>query len=77
MNISKDDLAKISDDVVVDLTHRLPKAELYELGSLLISIGCFITASAIPELWPRLKPTAELSHELLFQKEIKQKLNIP
>jgi hypothetical protein len=73
MIVSKDELASISDETVHNLTKRLPKAELYELGALLISMGCFLTASAIPDLWPRIRDTANLSHELLNQNTMKKK----
>lgn len=75
MILSPDKLAEVSDKVVHNLTQELPTAELHELGALLISIGCFLTASAIPDLWPRLKDTANLSHELLNQEKMKAKLH--
>lgn len=69
--ISTSELPQISNEMVHALTQRLPRAELYELGAVFISIGCFLTASAIPDLWPQLKDTANLSHQLLNQKENK------
>ena len=69
--ISTAELPQISDELVHGMTKRLPQAELYELGAVFISIGCFLTASAIPDLWPQLKETANLSHQLLNQKENK------
>jgi hypothetical protein len=55
------------DDAIRFLKKQIPNAELYELGALLISAGCFLVASAIPELKPQLVPPANLAHQLLNQ----------
>lgn len=55
--------------IVKSLHDELPSAELYELGAILLSSGCFLVANAIPDLWPRLRGTAELAHQLLLNKE--------
>ena len=67
------DLSTISDEMVHELTKRLPSAELHELGAVFISIGCFLAANAIPDLWPQVKPAAILSHQLLNQKLLQKK----
>jgi hypothetical protein len=74
--IDNSNLPRLSDDIVHEAKKFVPDAELYELGALLISIGCFLTASAIPDLWPRLRGTAELAHELLLNTQTKEKLNV-
>lgn len=74
--IDNSNLPRLSDDIVHEVKKFVPDAELYELGALLISIGCFLTASAIPDLWPRLRGTAELAHELLLNTQTKEKLNV-
>lgn len=55
------------DDAIRHLKNKIPNAELYELGALLISAGCFLVASAIPELKPQLIIPANLAHQLLNQ----------
>ena len=57
------------DEVIRLLRSRIPEAELYELGALLMSAGSFLVASAIPEMKPQLVPYAELAHQLLTQKK--------
>lgn len=74
--IDNSNLPRLSDDIVHEVKKFVPDAELYELGALLISIGCFLTASAIPDLWPRLKGTAVLAHELLLNTQTKEKLDV-
>lgn len=74
--IDNSNLPRLSDDIVHEVKKLVPDAELYELGALLVSIGCFLTASAIPDLWPRLRGTAELAHELLLNTQTKEKLNV-
>jgi len=71
-----EELSNISDEAVRILSAKLPDAELYELGAMFLSIGCYLTANAIPDLWPQLKNTALLSQQLLNQEEAKQKSNI-
>jgi hypothetical protein len=66
------DLSLISDEMVHALTEKIPTAELHELGAIFISIGCYLTATAIPDLWPQLKPAAVLAHQLLNQKLIEK-----
>ena len=67
-------------DVADELTHliikRFPNAELYEQGALLMSVGAYLTASAIPSLWPQLRSTASLAHELLLNTQTQEKLNV-
>ncbi len=69
-------LSELSDEIVHEVRKHVPDAELYELGALLISIGTFLTASAIPDLWPRLRGTASLAHELLLNTQTQEKLNV-
>lgn len=57
------------DDVLRLLKKRIPEAELYELGALLITTGCFLVSSAIPDLKIQLVPIAELAHQLLNQEK--------
>lgn len=70
------ELSDVADDLVHYIHAKYPHMELYELGALLISSGCFLTASAIPDLWPRLKAPASLAHELLLNEQTKVKLNV-
>ena len=74
--IDNSKLSSLSDDIVHEVRKLVPDAEIYELGALLISIGSFLTASAIPDLWPRLKGTAALAHELLLNTQTQEKLNV-
>ena len=60
------DLPHMADDLVHYARERFPSLELHELGAILMSAGIFLTANAIPDLWPRLRGTAELSHQLLL-----------
>lgn len=46
-----------------------PEMQLHELGAFLTSSGVFLIASSIPDLWPRLRGTAELSHQLLLKEQ--------
>lgn len=57
------------DEVIKLLHHKIPNAELYELGALLMSAGSYLVASAIPELKPQLVPFANLAHQLLTQEQ--------
>ena len=70
--MTSEELAVISDDIVHYMSNKHPM-ELYETGALLLSIGAFLTANAIPDLWPQLKPTAALAHQLLDQEKMKEK----
>jgi hypothetical protein len=70
--VTSEELATISDDIVKYVSNKHPM-ELYETGALLLSIGAFLTANAIPDLWPQLKPTASLAHQLLDQEKMKEK----
>lgn len=76
MKATEQERELISDEVVRLLVAKLPDAELYELGAMMLSIGCFLTANALPDMWPQLRNTAVLSHQLLHQEEAKQKSNI-
>jgi hypothetical protein len=63
----RDDEVEEAAEKIVRFAHQtFPSAELHELGAILISSGCFIVANAIPDLWPRLRGTAELAHQLLL-----------
>lgn len=64
--LRESDLPDIADDIVRYTLGKFPNLELHELGALLMSAGIFLTANAIPDLWPRLRATAELSHQLLL-----------
>ncbi len=57
------------DDTIRFLKQRIPSAQLYELGAVLMSSGAFLIASAIPELKTQLIPVANLAHQLLTQEE--------
>lgn len=72
--ISTEQLPDIADDLVRYVHEKYPHMELFEIGALLLSSGCFLTSSAIPELWPRLRAAASLSHELLLNEQTKEKL---
>lgn len=67
--LSDEQIKNASEKIVKTLRDELPDAQLYEMGAILISSGCFITANAIPDLWPRLRGTAELAHQLLLNKQ--------
>lgn len=71
--ISTEQLPDVADDLVRYVHEKHPHMELFEIGALLLSSGCFLTASAIPDLWPRLRNTAALSHELLLNEQTKEK----
>jgi len=73
----KEELAVISDEVVKMLDSKLPNAELYEMGAILISMGTFMVANAIPDLWAHVKPAAILAHQLMNQEEAKSKIIVP
>lgn len=60
------DLPAIADDIARYAKDKFPSLELHELGAILMSAGIFLTSNAIPDLWPRLRGTAELSHQLLL-----------
>jgi hypothetical protein len=45
--------------------------EPYQLGAFLVSIGAFLIASSIPDLWKILSPSVDLSNQLLRQEELK------
>ena len=60
------DLPRIADDITRYAKDKFPTLELHELGAILMSSGIFLTSNAIPDLWPRLRATAELSHQLLL-----------
>lgn len=62
-------LEDAAEKVVQYARDLLPNKELYEVGAFLTSSGIFLIASSIPDLWPRLRGTAELSHQLLLNKE--------
>jgi len=51
--------------------------ELYELGALFLSVGSYLTASAVPDLWPQIKSVASLAHQLLDQEKMKEKADNP
>lgn len=72
--IPTEDIPTAADNLVRHVHSTYPHMELFEIGALLLSAGCFLTASSIPELWPRLRGTAELSHELLLNEKTKEKL---
>lgn len=67
--LSDKQIQDAAERIVKSLHDELPSAELYELGAILLSSGCFLVANAIPDLWPRLRGTAELAHQLLLNKE--------
>lgn len=75
MPIDFSNIEQISEDIIRDTKAKLPNAELYELGGILLSLGSFLVASAIPEMWPQLRNTALLSQELLNQEKMKQKFD--
>ena len=71
--MTSEELAAASEAVITYMTEKHPM-EMYERGALLMSIGSFLVASAIPELWPDLKHTAILAHQLLDQAKMSDKL---
>ena len=71
--MTTDELAAASEAVVTYMTEKYPM-EMYERGALLMSVGAFLVASAIPDLWPDLKHTAILAHQLLDQAKMSDKL---
>ena len=73
--IPESKLEEVSEQIVKLLHTSLPDAELYERGAFLTSTGIFLIANAIPDLWPQLKPTATLAHELLNQHLNKERVN--
>lgn len=62
-------LEEAADKLVRYAKELCPEMQLHELGAFLTSSGVFLIASSIPDLWPRLRGTAELSHQLLLNKE--------
>lgn len=70
--MTSEELAAASESVINFMTEKHPM-EMYERGALLMSIGSFLVASAIPELWPDLKHTAILAHQLLDQENMQHK----
>lgn len=62
-------LEEKADKLVRYAKELCPEMQLHELGAFLTSSGVFLIASSIPDLWPRLRGTAELSHQLLLNKE--------
>lgn len=69
------DLPQMADDIVHYAREKFPTLELHELGAILMSAGIFLTANAIPDLWPRLRGVAELSHQLLLNNGTNQQRN--
>jgi len=59
-------LEEAADKIVRYAKQLCPEKELHELGAFLVSSGIFLIASSIPDLWPRLRGTAELAHQLLL-----------
>lgn len=74
--IDQSKLPEVADELTHLIVKRFPDAELYEQGALLMSIGAYLTASCIPGLWPQLRGTASLAHELLLNTQTKEKLNV-
>ena len=72
--MTSEELATTSEALIIYMTEKYPM-EMYERGALLMSIGSFLVASAIPELWPDLKNTAILAHQLLDQAKMQDKMN--
>lgn len=62
-------LEEAADKLVRYAKELCPELQLHELGALLTSSGVFLIASSIPDLWPRLRSTAELSHQLLLKEQ--------
>ncbi len=79
MKLTPAELADASEKITRFLRREYPSLELHELGALFVSSGCYLTASAIPDLWPQLKPAAMLAHQLLNQTTQKnnETLNVP
>lgn len=62
-------MSGVADKISRLIRDEFPDAELYELGAFLTSSGIYLVANAMPDMWPRLKETAILVHQLLNQKE--------
>jgi len=75
MKLTSSELADASDKVTRFLHKEYPALELHELGALFVSTGCYLTSSAIPDLWPQLKPAAVLAHQLLNQPRNNETIN--
>lgn len=67
MTINIDANTKNIDECIRLLRTRIPDAELYELGALMITSGAFLVVSAIPGLKDKFHDAVELSHQLLNQ----------
>lgn len=63
--------SQISEKVLSLLRKEVPNAKGYELGALLISIGCWLIFIEVPTLKEELKPMMLLSRQLMEQEEIK------
>lgn len=57
------------DETIRYLRKKIPDAELYELGAILMSAGAYLVSAAIPDMKEQLIPFANIAHQLLTQEE--------
>lgn len=62
-------LEDVADKLVRYARDLAPHHDIHETGALLVSTGIFLIASSIPDVWPRLRGTAELANQLLLKTE--------
>lgn len=67
--VNTNNLSQTSDELVRAAKRMAPEMELHELGGWFLSIGCFLSSNAIPDLWPQLRSAALISQDLLNQEK--------